>query len=112
MLPVLDQHKVDKAGSNTMAANIFSRNINVSKIPISIWNLSAEKTKCSPMPKVNPVKITAPPRSCKASNMLAELAFHWFIYPTLQKEYKCHNPPIPIPKAIMGKVLTVKPIFN
>ena len=56
------------AGSIIIAPNIFTKNMKVNNIPISIWNLSAEKNQVlTPIANVCPVNITALPRSTKAS---------------------------------------------
>ncbi len=62
------QRKRAKAGSTIMAPNMFTTNIKVSKIPMSIWNLSDENTHVlTPIASVIPVKRTALPRSFNAA---------------------------------------------
>src|SRR5690606_10967062 len=51
-----------RAGSSHRAPNMFHRNMKVSRIPISAWNLIAEKIQVTtPMASVKPVKVTALP---------------------------------------------------
>jgi hypothetical protein len=51
-----------KAGSNKIAPNMFMRNMNVSRMPMSAWNWSGEKIQvATPMASAQPVKITPNP---------------------------------------------------
>ena len=62
------QNTAASAGRIIMAPNIFTTNMKVSRIPMSIWNLSAEKNQVlTPIANVRPVNITALPRSTNAS---------------------------------------------
>src|SRR5690554_2764090 len=50
------------AGSSHRAPNMFHRNMKVSRIPMSAWNLMSEKIQvATPMARVKPVKVTALP---------------------------------------------------
>src|SRR5690554_4328010 len=50
------------AGSSHRAPNMFQRNMKVSRIPMSAWNLMSEKIQvATPMARVKPVKVTALP---------------------------------------------------
>ena len=51
-----------RAGSNRMAPSMLTRNMKVSRIPMSAWNLSGEKIQvATPIASVTPVKTTPLP---------------------------------------------------
>ena len=50
------------AGSNTIAASMFTRNMKVSMMPMSAWNFSGENTQvATPIASVIPVKMMLAP---------------------------------------------------
>ena len=56
----LSQHA--RAGSRTMAPTMFTRNMKVSKMPMSAWNLSGEKIQvATPTARVIAVNTTPVP---------------------------------------------------
>ena len=54
-----------RAGSSTIAPSMFTRNMNVSMMPMSAWNFSGENTQvATPMARVMPVKMMLAPVTC------------------------------------------------
>src|SRR6185503_16222362 len=54
--------QVASAGSSTIAASMFTRNMNVSITPMSAWNFNGENTHvATPMASVMPVKMMLEP---------------------------------------------------
>ena len=54
-----------RAGSSTIAPSMFTRNMNVSMMPMSAWNFSGENTQvATPMASVMPVKMMLAPVTC------------------------------------------------
>ena len=59
---------VESAGNTIIAPSMLTKNMNVSSIPMSTWNLRAENTQVlTPIANVIPVNNTALPRSFNAA---------------------------------------------